>query len=94
VLNGVTNGMSAAPEMTLKLGDGDELRGPLGAVLVGGMATSTFLSLLYVPVTYTYVDSFGVLISRLFSFKLRLPLLDRWGGRRSRAATETGASQQ
>ena len=44
VLNGVTNGMSAAPEMTLKLGDGDELRGPLGAVLMGGMATSTFLS--------------------------------------------------
>src|SRR5207253_2366062 len=32
---------------------------PLGAVLVGGMLTNTLLSLVYVPVAYTYFDSFG-----------------------------------
>jgi hypothetical protein len=47
------------------LGDGAEARAPLGAVLVGGMVTSTFLSLLYVPVAYTYFDSLGSLIQRL-----------------------------
>ena len=55
------------------LGDGGEARAPLGAVLVGGMATSTFLSLLYIPVAYTYVDSFGALIDRLFRWRPRQP---------------------
>jgi HAE1 family hydrophobic/amphiphilic exporter-1 len=59
--------------VALKLGDGGEMRAPLGAVLVGGMATSTFLSLVYVPVAYTYFDSFGSLLGRMFSFKPRLP---------------------
>ena len=63
--------------VALKLGDGGEIRAPLGAVLVGGMATSTFLSLLYVPVAYTYFDSFGVLMGKMFSFKLRLPFRRR-----------------
>ena len=47
--------------------------GPVRAVLVGGMATSTILALLYVPVAYTYVDSFGKLIGRLVSWRPRLP---------------------
>ena len=51
--------------VALKLGDGGEVRAPLGAVLVGGMATSTFLALLYVPVAYTYFDSVGALLGRL-----------------------------
>ena len=55
--------------VALKLGDGGEVRAPLGAVLVGGMATSTLLSLLYVPVAYTYFDSFGTLVSRLFGWR-------------------------
>src|SRR5947207_1332243 len=59
--------------VALQLGEGGESRAPLGAVLVGGMATSTFLSLLYVPVAYTYFDSLGTLVGRIFSFKLRLP---------------------
>jgi HAE1 family hydrophobic/amphiphilic exporter-1 len=37
--------------VALKLGDGGESRAPLGAVLVGGMLTSTVLSLLFVPVS-------------------------------------------
>jgi hydrophobic/amphiphilic exporter-1 (mainly G- bacteria), HAE1 family len=63
--------------VALKLGDGGEMRAPLGAVLVGGMATSTILSLLYVPVAYTYFDSLSALFGRVFSFRLRLPFRPR-----------------
>ena len=51
--------------VALKLGEGGEVRAPIGAVLVGGMATSTVLALLYVPVAYTYFDSLGTLFGRL-----------------------------
>jgi HAE1 family hydrophobic/amphiphilic exporter-1 len=55
--------------VALKLGDGGEIRAPIGAVLVGGMTTSTFLSLLFVPVVYTYFDSLQQLIIRVVSWR-------------------------
>ena len=55
--------------VALKLGDGGEMRAPLGAVLVGGMATSTLLSLLYVPVAYTYFDSLSKLGGKVFHWR-------------------------
>jgi HAE1 family hydrophobic/amphiphilic exporter-1 len=55
--------------VALKLGDGGEIRAPIGAVLVGGMTTSTFLSLLFVPVVYTYFDSFQSLLVRLVRWR-------------------------
>jgi HAE1 family hydrophobic/amphiphilic exporter-1 len=61
--------------VALKLGEGGDVRAPIGAVLVGGMATSTVLALLYVPVAYTYVDGLGTLLGRVTSFRLRLPSL-------------------
>jgi HAE1 family hydrophobic/amphiphilic exporter-1 len=60
--------------VALKLGDTGEVRAPLGAVLVGGMTTSTLLSLLYVPVAYTYFDSLSTLLGRLFRWRPRLGL--------------------
>ena len=51
--------------VALQWSPGGEVRAPVGAILVGGMTTSTFLSLLYVPVAYTYFDSFGTLLGRL-----------------------------
>ena len=53
--------------VALALGDSSSGRAPLGAVLVGGMATSTLLSLLYVPVAYTYFDSLSKLGGKLFA---------------------------
>jgi HAE1 family hydrophobic/amphiphilic exporter-1 len=53
--------------VAMQLSDSSSGRAPLGAVLVGGMTTSTFLSLLYVPVAYTYFDSLSKLGGRLFS---------------------------
>ncbi|MCC7370343.1 MAG: efflux RND transporter permease subunit [Chloroflexi bacterium] len=73
--------------VALKWGDGGEMRAPLGAVLVGGMATSTFLSLLYVPVAYTYFDSLSTLLGRLSRFELHLPFL---GGRPGRGGQGHG----
>ena len=55
--------------VALGVGESSSGRAPLAAVLVGGMATSTFLSLLYVPVAYTYFDSFGTLVGRLFGWR-------------------------
>lgn len=59
--------------VALKLGEGGEVRAPIGAVLVGGMATSTILALLYVPVAYTYFDGLGQMLGRLVSFRVRMP---------------------
>ena len=77
--------------VALKLGDGGEMRAPLGAVLVGGMATSTFLSLLYVPVAYTYFDSLSTLLGKVFSFQPRLP---RFGRRDQDAGRRPSDGQQ
>jgi hypothetical protein len=76
--------------VALKLGDGGEMRAPLGAVLVGGMATSTFLSLLYVPVAYTYFDSLSTLLGKVFTFQLRLP---SFGWLPGRGRGQTGGHQ-
>jgi Cu/Ag efflux pump CusA len=35
---------------------GAELMQPLAIVVIGGLITSTFLSLLVIPVVYTFVD--------------------------------------
>ncbi|MDP2761715.1 MAG: efflux RND transporter permease subunit [Sideroxyarcus sp.] len=43
--------------VALNLGTGDgSFRSPMAIVVIGGLITSTFLSLLVIPVVYTYVD--------------------------------------
>ena len=37
-------------------GDGSEWRNPMGMISIGGLVTSTLLTLLVVPVVYTLVD--------------------------------------
>jgi multidrug efflux pump subunit AcrB len=45
--------------LDLGMGDGS-FRAPMSIVVIGGLITSTFLSLLVIPVVYTYVDDFIV----------------------------------
>ncbi len=45
--------------IALGLGEGGEALQPLGAVVVGGLATSTFLTLLVIPCVYSLVDRFS-----------------------------------
>jgi hydrophobic/amphiphilic exporter-1 (mainly G- bacteria), HAE1 family len=45
--------------MALGLGDGGEQQAPMGRAIIGGVFTSTLLTLIVVPVLYTYLDSWG-----------------------------------
>jgi len=43
----------------LAFGDGGEFRAPMARAVIGGLITSTLLTLVVVPVVYTYLDDFG-----------------------------------
>ncbi len=45
--------------MSLGLGDGGETQAPMGRAIIGGVMTSTLLTLVVVPVLYTYLDAWG-----------------------------------
>jgi HAE1 family hydrophobic/amphiphilic exporter-1 len=42
--------------LALGLGDGGEQRAPMAHAIIGGVITSTLLTLIVVPVVYTYLD--------------------------------------
>ena len=43
----------------LALGAGSEFRAPMAHAVIGGLITSTLLTLVVIPVVYTYLDDFG-----------------------------------
>jgi HAE1 family hydrophobic/amphiphilic exporter-1 len=47
--------------LALKLEEGAESRAPMAVVLIGGVLTSTLLTLVLVPVMYTYLDDLSKL---------------------------------
>ncbi|MDA8429792.1 MAG: efflux RND transporter permease subunit [Geobacteraceae bacterium] len=53
----------------LAIGSGAEMRAPMARAVVGGLITSTFLTLLVVPVMYTLMDDFGGWLKRKWSLK-------------------------
>jgi len=58
--------------VALDLGVGDgSFRSPMSIVVIGGLITSTFLSLLVIPVVFTYVDDIIQWSSKIFQ-KLRV----------------------
>jgi multidrug efflux pump subunit AcrB len=44
--------------IALEFGAGSETRSPMAIAVIGGFSTSTLLTLLVVPVLFTYVDQF------------------------------------
>ena len=48
----------------LGIGEGAEWRQSMGIAVIGGLITSTLLTLLVVPVTYVVVDNFGEFLKR------------------------------
>ncbi|SRR5579884_3141733 len=50
--------------LALKMGDGAESRSPMATVVLGGMITSTLLTLVLVPCAYTYLDDLQTLLLR------------------------------
>ncbi len=51
--------------LALGLGAGSEVRQPMGIGIIGGFTTSTLLTLVVVPVLFTYIDNFQHWILRL-----------------------------
>ncbi|MBV8634597.1 MAG: efflux RND transporter permease subunit [Burkholderiaceae bacterium] len=45
--------------MAIGAGEGGELQAPMGRAVMGGIITSTLLTLVVVPVAYSYLDSLG-----------------------------------
>ena len=52
--------------LALALGEGSEFRSPMARAVIGGLISSTVLTLVVVPVVYTYLDSLGLYFSRKF----------------------------
>jgi len=61
--------------LAFAIGAGSELRAPMARAVIGGLITSTLLTLVVVPVVYTYLDG------------LRPETVRAWFARRRRAAT-------
>jgi HAE1 family hydrophobic/amphiphilic exporter-1 len=55
--------------IAMSLGEGGGFRAPMARAVIGGLITSTMLTLLVVPVAYTYFDDFGNWIKRKFVSK-------------------------
>jgi HAE1 family hydrophobic/amphiphilic exporter-1 len=55
--------------LAAKLEEGSELYASMATVIVGGMLSSTVLSLLVVPCMYTYFDDLEALLGRLVSWR-------------------------
>jgi HAE1 family hydrophobic/amphiphilic exporter-1 len=51
-------------------GEGSEFRSPMGQAVIGGLITSTLLTLFVVPVVYTILDDLSP--RRMFGFAFRL----------------------
>lgn len=59
--------------IALGLGTDPSFRSPMAIVVIGGLITSTFLSLLVIPVLFTYVDDLILWVGRLRRPKAALP---------------------
>ena len=56
--------------VALALGEGAEFRAPMGQAVIGGLITSTLLTLFIVPVVYSILDDLGS--NKLFGFIRKL----------------------
>ena len=66
--------------IALGFGADSSFRQPMAVAVIGGLLTSTALSLLVVPVVFTYVDEFEHWLKKLFSGKKGAPLKEAVGG--------------
>ena len=64
VMTTIAMGAGMLP-VALGLGAEPSFRAPMAIAVIGGLITSTFLSLLVIPVVFTYVDDLLKLLKRL-----------------------------
>ncbi len=70
VMTTIAMGAGMMP-IALGIGVDPSFRSPMAIVVIGGLITSTFLSLLVVPVVFTYVDDAVQRVRRLFGRRQR-----------------------
>ncbi len=63
LMTAITTIVGVTP-VALALSAGGEMRAPMARAVIGGMVTSTFLTLLVVPVVYTLFDDLQNWMSR------------------------------
>jgi multidrug efflux pump subunit AcrB len=81
VMTTVAMGAGMMP-IALGIGADPSFRAPMATVVIGGLITSTFLSLLVIPVVYSYVDDVAQWVTRALSSQAPDPPLTRdTGGR-------------
>lgn len=51
--------------IALGIGAGSQVRSPMAMAVIGGLMTSTLLTLLVIPVIFTYMDGFQIWIFHL-----------------------------
>ena len=51
--------IAAVTPVAMAISEGGEQRAPMGVAVIGGMLTSTFLTLLVIPCVYTVMDDVG-----------------------------------
>ena len=57
--------------LAFALTEGSEMRAPMGQAVIGGVITSSLLTLVVVPVVYCYMDDMAEWFKRLFKGKAR-----------------------
>ena len=60
--------------LAFALTEGSEQRAPMGQAVIGGVITSSLLTLVVVPITYCYLDDLGQWFKRKFGSKASPPL--------------------
>jgi Cu/Ag efflux pump CusA len=65
VMTTIAMGAGMMP-IAVGFGTDPSFRAPMAIVVIGGLITSTFLSLLVIPVLFTYVDDLVQRVARLF----------------------------
>lgn len=72
VMTTVAMGAGMLP-IAMGLGTDPSFRAPMAIVVIGGLITSTFLSLLVIPVVFTYVDDLINVFQRIWQRKVARP---------------------
>src|SRR5205823_5699314 len=68
----------AMSPIALKLGEGSEWRAPMAVTVIGGLLTSTLLTLVLIPAVYTIMDDFTGLLARSPRLVQMLVRIPRW----------------